>query len=166
MAELVPEFWWIPLGVCAGFALYYFFWRPMRLASREARFAEARRCFHIQREYLEARFITLAGSNSRLQGPHWNDCEFEDDVAYVRDRSTGELSAFVGVAVATNDPLGSPGDMGDLIGNLRAGTAIFQFRRNRWETDGRAILNLSPTEAIQFYQNRLEMVGQEFAGQS
>ncbi len=165
MIEIVPEAWWIPLGVCVGFALYYFFWRPMRLASQESRFAEARRRFHIQREHLEARFVTLA-DKARPQGPHWGDCEFEDDVAYVRDRSTGELSAFVGVAVAANDLPGSADGTGDLIGNLRAGTAIFQFRRNRWETDGRALLNLSPTEAVRFYQSRLEMVGQEFAGQS
>ena len=165
MAELAPESWWILFGVGAGFALYYFFWRPMRLASREARFAEVRRRFHLQREHLEARFIVLA-ERVRPQGPHWDDCQFEDDVSYVRDRSTGELSAFVGVAVSSDDASGSAGGMGDLIGNLRAGTAIFQFRDSRWETDGRAILNLSPTEAIRFYENRLEMVGQEFAGQS
>ena len=165
MDGLAPESWWILLGVVASFALYYFFWRPMRLASQEARFAEARRRFHIQREHLEARFVTLA-DEARPHGPHWNDCEFEDDVAYVRDRNTGELSAFVGVAVASDGPPSSAGGMGDLIGNLRAGTAIFQFRRNRWETEGRAILNLSPTEAVRFYQNHLEMVGQEFAGQS
>jgi len=162
----VPELWWIPIGVGACVAFYFFFWRPLRLASQEARFAEARRYFHIQREHLEARFVTLAAEKARPHGPHWDDCEFEDDVAYVRDRSTGELSAFVGVAVATDEPPSSTGGMGDLIGNLRAGTAIFRFHRGHWETDGGAILNLSPTEAIRFYQNRLEMVGQEFAGQS
>ena len=30
-------------------------------------------------------------------------------------------------------------------------------------TDGRVILNLSPSEAIRFYQDDLEMVGQEMA---
>ena len=33
----------------------------------------------------------------------------------------------------------------------------------RWETDGRAILNLSPAEAAQHYHNDLEVVEEEFA---
>ena len=32
--------------------------------------------------------------------------------------------------------------------------------------DGRVIHNLSPNEAIRFYQNDWEMVGQELAGQT
>ena len=51
------------------------------------------------------------------------------------------------------------------LDNLRSGTAIFRFDSSHWETDGRAILNLSPAEAIRFYRNDLEMIDQELAGQ-
>ena len=49
------------------------------------------------------------------------------------------------------------------VRNLRAATAVFDYDRNRWSTDGRAIFNLNPTEAIQFYQANLELVAQEAA---
>ena len=52
---------------------------------------------------------------------------------------------------------------GDAIGNLQLGTAVFRFDRDHWETDGRAILNLSPSEAIRFFRKDLEKVGEEFA---
>jgi len=136
---------------------------PMRAASREARFAKKRRDFHTQRERLEIKFIQLASANARPNSPHWADCEFDDDVAYVRNRSTGELSAFVAVTVAIDGFEKSPTANGELVGNLRAGTAVFRFDRSHWETDGRAILNLSPAEAIRFYQHDLEVVGQELA---
>ena len=157
------EPWWILIGAGTILALLVFIWRPIRAASREARFAQARRDFHTQRERLEVKFIYLAAAHAQSRSLHWADCDFDDDVAYVRNRTTGELSAFVAVTVAADD-LGDPtAGIGDLVGNLRAGTAVFRFDRDHWETDGRAILNLSPAEAIRFYQNDLEMVDQELA---
>ena len=137
--------------------------RPMRAASREARFAQARRSFHVQRERLEAKFVYLAAAHGKSGVSGWEDCDFDDDVAYVRNRSTGELSAFVAVMVSLDDFDSSAESLGGMIGNLRSGTAVFRFDRDHWETDGRAFLNLSPAEAIRFYQNDLEMVDQEFA---
>ena len=155
--------WWLLAGAGAVLALLLLIWRPVRAASREARFAQARRDFHAQRERLEVKFIHLAAANAQSRALHWADCDFDDDVAYVRNRNTGELSAFVAVTVGTDDFDDPSAGVGDLVGNLRAGTAVFRFDRDHWETDGRAILNLSPTEAIRFYQNDLEMVDQELA---
>ena len=160
------ESWWILVGVGAILALLVFIWRPMRAGLREARFAQARRDFHTQRERLEAKFVCLASAEDEPGGPRWDDCDFDDDVAYVRNRKTDELWAFVAVTVATDDFENATANIGDLIGNLQAGTAVFRFDRDHWETEGRAILNLSPTEAISFYHRDLEMVDQELAGRS
>jgi hypothetical protein len=155
--------WWILAGAAAILALLTFVWWPARTASREARFAQARRDFHTQRERLEAKFVQLAAADAKSRALHWDDCDFDDDVAYVRNRNTRELSAFVAVTVATDDFEDPAAGIGGLVGNLRAGTAVFRFDGDHWETDGRAILNLSPAEAIRFYQNDLEMVDQELA---
>jgi len=135
----------------------------MRVARREARFAKTKRDFHSQRERLEAKFVQLASAGAHANSPHWADCDFDDDVAYVRNRSTRELAAFVAVTIPTGDRESSPLGTGDVVGNLHAGTAVFRFDRDHWETDGRAILNLNPTEAIRFYQHDLEVVGRELA---
>ena len=84
----------------------------------------------------------------------WADCTFADDVAYVRNRTTGELSAFVAVTIAAEEFDRSPHGTADAVGNLQAGTAVFRFDRDHWVTDGRAILNLSPSEAIHYYRRR------------
>jgi hypothetical protein len=164
----MPEPWWWILALGAALAgIAILLWRPARMAAREARLAQAKRHFHRQRERLEAKFIQLAAAGAKPDAPRWTDCDFDDAVAYVRNRATGELSAFVAVTVALDGlPDVSTSSASDLIGNLRAGTAVFRFDRDHWETDGRAILNLSPSEAIRFYQNDLEVVGQELAEQS
>ena len=136
-------------------------WRPLWAARRDARFALACRDFHRQRERLEAKFVQLGTVGAKPDGPRWADCYFDDDVAYARNRSTGELSAFVAVTIETEYLQNrSPGGSG-AVGNLRSATAVFRFDKDHWETDGRAIFNLTPTEAIHFYQRDLVMIGQE-----
>jgi hypothetical protein len=160
----MPEpWWWIPIA-CATFAVFVFLlWRPCQAAAQEARLAQARKDFHKQREWLEVKFISLAGSQAKLDAPRWSNCEFDDAVSYVRHRTTGELSAFVEVTMALEGIGHLTTSASDMMSNLQAGTAVFRFDKTRWVTDGRVILNLSPNEAIRFYQDDLEMVGQEMA---
>jgi hypothetical protein len=158
--------WWA-IAIIAFFVLAaVYFWRPMWAVSKEAQFSLARKYFHAQRERLEAKFIRLASRRAKADAPRWSDCTFADDVSYVRNRTTGELSAFVAVSIALDDPDSAAYNTGDAVGNLQLGTAVFRYDRNHWETEGRAILNLSPSEAIRFFRKELEMVGEEFAHHS
>ena len=77
---------------------------------------------------------------------------------FARDRESGNMTALVSVTisfVAIED-----GGMEDVeaVGNLRAATAVFFLKDQRWETLGRAIFNLEPTEAIQRFQHTLEQI--------
>ncbi len=158
----MTETGWILVGAVSLLAVAAMAaWRPLRARWMECQFGRARRDFHRQRERLEAKFVYLAASESPGDAAAWDHCQFDDDVAYVRNRSSGELAAFsafhMGIDVYDIRPVGSC----ELVGNSRAGTAVFRFDGHHWDTEGRAILNLSPFEAIRFYQDDLEMVGQE-----
>ena len=153
----MPGFWWLVALTAATIVLLGVLWRPPRIGSRETRFTRARRLFHLRREWLEARFIQLAGQRSQSTVVHWCDCEFDDEVTYVRNRTNGELSAFVEVAVVVDDTYGSR----EGPTHRRVGTAIFRFDRDHWVTDGRAILNLNPSEAIRYYREDLELVEEQ-----
>lgn len=158
------ESWIVAAAILAFLLGLYFVWRPLRLSMRRARFCEARRAFHWQRERLEAKFFVLAQENSRPGAPYWTDCRFDDDVAYVRNRLTGELSAFVAVAIAAEDLQVGQGDTPKIVQIHRTATAVFQFNGRHWDTDGRIIYDLSPSETLQAYRRDLEVVGQEPAG--
>jgi hypothetical protein len=157
------QYWWI--GVVVGAAAAYLLWRwlPRQNRTRGARFAQARREFHLQRERLEAKFVQLGTVAAKPDAPRWTGCEFDDDVAYARNRTTGELNAFVGVTIEIDEGDDSSGAK-DAIGNLRAATAIFRLDRHHWETDGRALFNLTPVEAIRYFRRDLELLGEELAG--
>lgn len=136
-------------------------WRPVRAARREKFLARAKREFHRQREQLEARFLTRAAATGKPRGLRWADCNFEDDVTYTRDRKSGRLSAFVAVTIGFEAIQGGGMEDNENVGNLRAATAVFDYDRVRWNTDGRAIFNLNPIQAVQFYQASLELVARE-----
>lgn len=138
-------------------------WRPARHAFREAQLARLRKDFHRQRERLEAKFFQLAARSGKPRGLRWTGCDFEDDVVYARNRRSGEVSAFVGVTISFEAIAGGDMEHVEAVSNLRAATAVFRVEKGRWCTDGRAIFNLNPSEAVRYFQENLELVGQEFS---
>ena len=160
---------WIALGLAALIAFaavtLYLLWRPYRTIRQDKMLARARREFHLRREQLEAKFVQQASMSGKPRGLRWADCDFDNDVTYARDKRSGQLSAFVAVTISFEAIEGGGMEDVEAVGNLRAATAVFSFDEKRqWYTDGRAIFNLNPAEAIQYYQANLELVAQEAAG--
>lgn len=119
---------------------------------------KARGRFHLRREWLEARFITLAANSGKPRGLEWVDCDFDDSVAFARDRHTGRLRALVGVTIRFRAIEGGGMEDNPNVGNLRAASAVFHLDGDEWSTDGRALMNLNPEQAIEHYRQELEMV--------
>jgi hypothetical protein len=155
----------IAAGACAvtGVIVAIVF-KPLRSAMRASRYERARRDFHRCRERLEAKFFQLASNSGKPRGLRWTSCDFDDDVSYARDRRSGELRAFVAVTIAFEAIEGGGMEHVEAVGNLRAATAEFRLVDGRWITEGRAIFNLNPTEAIDYYRENLEVVAHEILG--
>jgi hypothetical protein len=160
--------WWVPVGITlvVVVVLAGIVWLPIRTRLRERRLARARREFHRHREHLEAKFLQLASRSGKPRGLDWVRCDFDDDVVYARHRRSGELSAFVGVTIGFEAVEGGGMEEVEAVSNLRAATAVFRVERGAWATDGRALFNLNPSEAIAYYQDNLELVGQEVASRN
>src|SRR3954462_3756447 len=127
--------------------------RPVRRTTVE----RARKLFHLQRERLEFRFVTLAqGVNPR--GLELADCDFEDEVSFARDRHSGSLRAYVAVTIRFRAIEGGGMEDNPNVENLKAGSAELRLDGRDWGTDGKVHFNVNPIEAIQRYQQELEPV--------
>ena len=159
--------WWVPtlVGSVVVVIIASLAWRPLRARLRQRELAQARKHFHRHREHLEARFLQRASQSGMPRGLEWVHCDFEDDVVYARNRRTGEISAFVGVTIGFEAIEGGGMEDVEAVGNLRAATAVFRVERGTWQTDGRAIFNLNPSEAVAHYEANLELVAHELAVQ-
>lgn len=116
----------------------------------------ARARFLLRREWLEAKFLTLATQSGKPRGLEWVQCEFDNGVRFARDRHTRSLRAFVGVTIGFRAIAGGGMEEVEAVGDLRAATAVFLFENNEWTTNGRVLFNMNPDEAI--VQHKLETV--------
>ena len=157
MPDISAGFWVGFAACCAAYAIFL----SLRIAStfREKSLADARKIFFLRREWLEAEFLKLASLRGIPRGLRWAEVDFDDTVRFARDRNTRQPRALVAVTIRFEAIEG--GDMEDVeaVGNLRAATAIFHYDSRKWSTNGRALFNLNPAEAIEHYRHELELVG-------
>ena len=118
----------------------------------------ARETFQLRREWLEADFVSRAEASGKPRGLRWVNCDFEDGVAFARDRRTGRYRALVGVTISFEAIEGGGMEDVEAVGNLRAATVVFRLDEPEWRADGRALFNLNPAEAIAHFQHELETV--------
>lgn len=153
------EVWWIVAGIFfAVGVLSMWAWPKWRRRREAARLSHARKLFHLRREWLEADFVKVASHAIKLRGLEWSECDFEDEAAFATDRNTRQLRAFVAATVYFSPAEGNEAETDRESTKTRAATAVFHFDGRRWATDGRAIFNLNPLEAIEHFQHELEMV--------
>src|SRR6516225_8567236 len=134
-------YWLIPLLVIAILALVIVIWSPLRSFGKEMQIERARELFKLQRERLEAQFLTAAAASGKPRGLRWKDCQWDDSVEFVREKATRQIHALLGVTIAFEAVEG--GDMENLpaVGNLRNASAVFVFVKGRWFTHGKAVFN-------------------------
>ena len=139
-------------------AFFVVLFRRRKEAAIERAMQEARTTFRQQREWLEARFFTLASESGRPRGLAWVECDFADEVAFAREKASGELRALVAINISFAAIAGGGLPDNPNVRRIRAATATFRHRNGQWETDGRAIMNLDPEGAIRHFDQELETV--------
>ena len=142
---------WVWGLVLLGLTFLGFLFAAIPLAAMWQR-RDARRAiqlFHQRREMLEAKFFDMAQSIGKPRGLKWIDCEWFDNVTFGRDKTTGLLTAFVGVNIRFEAIEG--GDMADVaaVSTVRDATALFHFHQGSWGTGGKALFNMNPQDALE-----------------
>ncbi len=147
--------WWMIGGLGAGLMLAAIVWPGWKRKLRAAKQCSALKLFQQRREWLEARFLTVASQSGKPRGLRWSDCDFENGVRFGRDRNTDELRAFIGVTIKFEAI--ENGGMEDVaaVDNRKVATAVFGFDGKEWTTDGRAVFNLNPDETLEHFQHEL-----------
>ncbi len=114
--------------------------------------------FRHQREMLEAKFFTMAGSLGKPRGLRWLDCQWQNQVKFVRDKKSGLITAFASVNISFEAIAG--GDMEDVaaVGTVREACALFHYQTGSWGTGGRALFNLDPQMAVERFKDQYEPI--------
>jgi len=145
-APIVAAF--VALGVI------WFLWPPRR---GESSLEEMTALFRAHRPALEKQFLSVAGASGKPRGLRWKECQWNELIAWVREKATGRLHALVGVTISFEAIEGSDMEGIEAVGNLRNATAVFFFD-GAWQTAGRVVFNLNPDEAVLHFKDGYERV--------
>lgn len=142
------------LAAVNGLAMLWVFWRRWQTGKE---FMQAVRSFSRDPELAE-QFLTAANTTGKPRGLRWKSCELEGEPVFARDRASGEIFALTGASIGFEAIEG--GDMEDVeaVGNIRYVSAVFVYRDGRWQTDGRAIFNLEPAQAMERLRETSEFI--------
>ena len=122
--------------------VWIFLRRPFRQFSEEMHVDQAREHFRMQREWLEAHFLGALAKVDPLERIRWEDAHWHDEVLWARDRRSRILLAMIGVHFdgQAYDEFGYP--------QPRHATAIFEYRKGRWYSEGKRLDEVRPDEAV------------------
>lgn len=143
----VAAWWWGPSLVRA--------WQGAADAARER---QAKDDFRRGREKLEAQFFSAASRRGVPRGLAWVRCDFADEIVFARDRANRDLLALVLVTIGFEAIEGGGMEEVEAVSRLRAASALFRCHQGAWTTDGRAMMNLEPREAIDHLKEEVELL--------
>lgn len=114
------------------------FWRVVE----DIQIDQARVLFRRRREWLEARFLGALGRSAPIEALRWEGAHWHDEIHWARDSKTRRLLALVEVHF-DDDPFDDPVEP-----NARHATALFEYRKGRWNADGKRLDATRPGEAL------------------
>jgi hypothetical protein len=151
--------WLVLAALAVGAVLGLALWRPLRSFGRAVQGERARELFRLQRERLEAGFLTAAAATGKPRGLRWKDCQWGPEVEFVRERGSGQIAALVAVTVRFEAVAGGDMEGVPAVGDPKNASAVFFFHRGQWLTAGKAVFNLNPGEAVAHFKNQYERLG-------
>jgi hypothetical protein len=148
-----PVFWIVGSLLLFVAAVFWLFVRAFRAATSNARVA-----FQEHRPKLEAEFFRAAATSGKPRGLRWTACEWTPGVEFARNKTSGQLTALVGVTIQFEAIPGSDMEGLPAVGNLRNASAVFFHDRGKWRTTGRAVFNLNPDEVLSHFAGQYDRV--------
>jgi hypothetical protein len=146
---------WPLLIPVAGLLMLLAAWWLFRMG-REVQAERARESFRLQHERLTEVFLKAAAQTGKPRGLRWVSCTFTGAFVLVREIQSRKLAALV-PAILQFEPL-PDGDMLDVPAATqpRPATVVFHFRKGEWISEGRALFNLNPEQALALFAKEYE----------
>lgn len=129
---------------------------------RRGRFRRARELFHWEREKLETRLVKQIAVPVIAGEMEWLDCEFADEVLFLRDRTSGRFVAMVLVTLGVAEDWSTHPEEA----THRCGVAIFRYDGRHWSGDPKVYMDLTPNDVLRELGGKMELVCRDIARQA
>ena len=153
--------WLIPVFIILALGVGVFAYRHARLFGHHIQIERTQQLFLLQHDRLEAQFFQAAAARGEPPGLRWKSCAFDENVLFARERTTGQLTALVGMRAeleSVENANGQPRPAEE----LRQAAALFYFRRGHWHA-GKAILDMTPAQVLEQLQAQYQPLARHHA---
>jgi len=150
-------YWIIPLAIVLA-ALAVFFWRRGTQLDPRVQMESARALLERERARLQTQFFAVASTSGKPRGLRWKQCQWNELIEWVRDKQSGQIHVLVGVTISFEAIEGGDMEGVEAVGNLRNASAVFFLQAGQWQTAGRAVFNLNPAEAVEYFKGTYERI--------
>jgi hypothetical protein len=154
MNWLDPWLWLVPV---AGLALFVLIWWVFSMMPT-IRSERARELFRLQEERLADLFLNAARETGKPRGLLWSECNFTGEIVLAKEKESQQIHALVPIqiqfqAAPESDMMENPN-----VEHPRVGCAVFVFDSGEWQTQGKAIFNLDPMQALECYAKNYDLM--------
>ncbi len=136
--------------VLAGLVLVWLarnWWQRRSRAQQHDLFQRAVEEFPRQTDHTK-KFLAAANTTGKPRGLRWVSCELQGQPIFATNEATNEIFGLSGATIGFEAIPGGDMEEVEAVGDIRYVTAVFQYRNSKWQTDGRAIFNLEPAQAL------------------
>lgn len=147
----------ISLAGLAGVIVAITLMRVVRRLQNRVAFEQARKQFHKQRERLEAKLVRQIAVPAVAGELEWMDCEFDDEILFLREKKGRGLAAVVAVTLGTESEWLTPASEEP----YRCGVAIFRFQNEKWDVDPKIYMNLGLDDVVRELSRTMEVLCRE-----
>lgn len=103
--------------------------------------------FSQDRVFLEEQFFQKARTAGIPRGLRWVKCDWLSTRVLLKEKATAQVCLLVGVNISFEAVEGSDMENVAAVSLVRDACAVFQLTTSGWQTSGRALFNMNPTEA-------------------
>ena len=126
---------------------------------KEIRVEKACELFRLQKAKFPPLFLAKAAASGKPRGLRWVECLFADEVLFAKESATHSIIALVPVQIQFEAIAGSDMETVEAVPHPRHGSALLRFHNGQWDTEGRVVFNLTPTEVLSQFTNDYTSIG-------
>src|SRR4051794_40725874 len=116
----------------------------------------ARADFLARRAELEDEFFRAASASGKPRGLRWKAIDWGTAVEMAREKATRTLTALVEITVHFEAVEGGEMEGVEAVSLPRNASAVFFHQGGAWRTQGKAVFNMGPAEALAHFANQYE----------
>ncbi len=152
------EWLWYSLAGIGGVALFWLVFRGRKFY-RMMHLSRIKESYQLQAIIIQLEFLKQVRETGKPRGLLWKEIQFADVPVFIQDDQSKQYLALLSCVVEFEAIEGDDMEDNPNANLPKEGTAVFEFSRGHWVTQGRVLFNMNPQESLSLLGKKYLVVG-------